>query len=220
MKFNFSLDVAIIISLIAIFLFASGQADLGGFLRAFHIDPIVLNFSIQDKVYWGYLKGLNPIAYTLLIIIIYFSIRYIDTTLQIRDRIDALIITFLRKKFNFKLKHQPPIFNQNSKIEVENNFFSSIIFAILIYGLFTISLSILVDVEKRGRNRGDAILANPSKLPLVKITGTETNLKQYRILCGSALCAVIDEKKNVSLVEPKNVVYLSSNFAEKPEKQS
>jgi hypothetical protein len=34
------------------------------------------------------------------------------------------------------------------------------------------------------------------------------------------LCAVIDEKKNVSLVEPKNVVYLSSNFAEKLAKKS
>jgi hypothetical protein len=39
------------------------------------------------------------------------------------------------------------------------------------------------------------ILANINELPLVKITGSETDLKQYRILCGSALCAVIDEKK-------------------------
>ncbi|WP_335952094.1 hypothetical protein [Acinetobacter beijerinckii] len=59
------------------------------------------------------------------------------------------------------------------------------------------------------------ILANINELPLVKITGSETDLKQYRILCGSALCAVIDEKKNVSMVEPKNVVYLSSNFDKK-----
>jgi hypothetical protein len=39
------------------------------------------------------------------------------------------------------------------------------------------------------------ILANINELPLVKITGSENDLKQYRILCGSALCAVIDEKK-------------------------
>ena len=59
------------------------------------------------------------------------------------------------------------------------------------------------------------ILANINELPLVKITGSETDLKQYRILCGSALFALIDEKKNVSMVEPKNVVYLSSNFDKK-----
>jgi hypothetical protein len=54
MKFNFSLDTAIIISLIAIFLFVSGQSYLGGLLRPFYIDPVVLNFSVQDKIYWGF----------------------------------------------------------------------------------------------------------------------------------------------------------------------
>lgn len=100
MKFNFSLDTAIIISLIAIFLFVSGQAYLGGLLHTFYVDPIVLGFSVQDKIYWGYIKGLNPIAYSLLIIFYYFFIRYIDTSLEIRSRMSEKIANFVRKKID------------------------------------------------------------------------------------------------------------------------
>ncbi|MCU4389391.1 hypothetical protein KTH73_01485 [Acinetobacter courvalinii] len=220
MKFNFSLDTAIIISLIAIFLFVSGQAYLGGLLHTFYVDPIVLGFSVQDKIYWGYIKGLNPIAYSLLIIFCYFFIRYIDTSLEIRSRMSEKIANFVRKKIDFRLEHKPYIHNQISKTETENGLFSSIMLMAIIYGLFLSSLHGLSHLEKKGSSSGKLILNNIKELPLVRITGAETSVNQYRILCGSILCAVIDEEKNVSLVEPKNVIYLSSNFAEKPEKKS
>lgn len=79
MKFNASIDVAIIISLITVFLFANGQAYLGGLLSPFGIDPIVLNFSVQDKIYIGYLKGLHYLLYAILaLLLIIFLKRLTD----------------------------------------------------------------------------------------------------------------------------------------------
>ena len=59
MKFNFSLDVAIALTLITVFLFTSGQIYLNGYLGYFLVDPIALNFSVQDKIYLGFF--LDPI---------------------------------------------------------------------------------------------------------------------------------------------------------------
>lgn len=49
MKFNMSFDVAIIISIVSIFLFANGQAYLSAYLYVFGIDITSLNLSIEDK---------------------------------------------------------------------------------------------------------------------------------------------------------------------------
>ena len=211
MKFNFSLDTAIIISLIAIFLFVSGQAYLGGYLRPFYVDPIVLNFSVQDKIYWGFLKALNPLIITFLIGITLYVLRYLYASLEL----DQKIVDFLRRKIKFGLKHQVKPHNSSRAEELEKNYTTFAIFVSLIIGFAVILFTSILDTQEKGKKNGTDILANIKKLPLIKITGNENNLKQYRILCGSNLCAVIDEKKNVSLVEPKNIIYLSSNFDKK-----
>lgn len=48
MKLNLSFDIAIITSLVAVFLFANGQAYLGSYLYIFGVDITILNLSIQD----------------------------------------------------------------------------------------------------------------------------------------------------------------------------
>ncbi|QER39244.1 hypothetical protein F2A31_05820 [Acinetobacter suaedae] len=216
MKFNFSLDTAIIISLIAIFLYVSGQAYLGGLLRPFFVDPVVLNFSIQDKIYWGFLKALSPLIAIFLTGIGLYVVRYIYVSLDL----DQTIVDFLRRKIKFRLKHQVKPHNSSQIDELGKNYTTFTIYVSLIVGCSVLIFTSILDTQDKGKKNGTDILANINELPLIKITGSETDLKQYRILCGSALCAVIDEKKNVSMVEPKNVVYLSSNFAEKPEKNS
>ncbi len=214
MKFNFSFDTAIIISLIAIFLFVSGQAYLGGYLRPFYVDPIVLNFSVQDKIYWGFLKALNPLITIFLIGIGLYVLKYIYVSLNL----DQQIVDFLRRKIKFRLKHQVRPHNSSKEEELEKNYATFTLYVTLIIALSIVLFTSILDTQEKGKNNGSTALSNIKELPLVKITGIENNLKQYRILCGSALCAVIDEKKNVSLVEPKNIMYLSSNFDKKVEK--
>lgn len=214
MKFNFSLDTAIIISLIAIFLFVSGQAYLGGFLRPFYVDPIVLNFSVQDKIYWGFLKALNPLITIFLISITLYVLKYIYVSLEL----DQKIVDFLRRKIKFRLKHQVKPHNSSQTDKLEKNYTTFTIYVSLIIGCSFMLFTSILDTQEKGKKNGSEVLSNIKELPLIKITGNENNLKQYRILCGSALCAVIDEKKNVSLVEPKNILYLSSNFDVKTEK--
>ncbi|KEC86248.1 MULTISPECIES: hypothetical protein [Acinetobacter] len=214
MKFNFSLDTAIIISLIAIFLFVSGQAYLGGFLRPFYVDPIVLNFSVQDKIYWGFLKALNPLITIFLIGITLYVLKYIYVSLEL----DQKIVDFLRRKIKFRLKHQVKPHNSSLTDELEKNYTTFTIYVSLIIGCSFMLFTSILETQEKGKKNGSEVLSNIKELPLIKITGNENNLKQYRILCGSALCAVIDEKKNVSLVEPKNILYLSSNFDVKTEK--
>lgn len=216
MKFNFSLDVAIIISLIATFLFVSGQAFLGGFLGAFYVDPIALNFSVQDKIYWGFLKALGPLITIFLFGITLYVLRYIYVSLEL----DQTIVDFLRRKIKFRLKHQVKPHNSSHEDELEKNYTTFTIYISLIIGCSVLLFTSILETQEKGKKNGLDTLSNIKQLPLVKINGTETRLNQYRILCGSALCAVIDEKKNVSMVEPKNVVYLSSNFDKKPEKKS
>ena len=208
MKFNFSLDTAIIISLIAIFLFVSGQAYLGGFLRPFYVDPIVLNFSVQDKIYWGFLKALNPLITIFLIGITLYVLKYIYVSLEL----DQKIVDFLRRKIKFRLKHQIKPHNSSQTDKLEKNYTTFTIYVSLIIGCSFMLFTSILETQEKGKKNGSEVLSNIKELPLIKITGNENNLKQYRILCGSALCAVIDEKKNVSLVEPKNILYLSSNF--------
>ena len=216
MKFNFSFDLAIITSLIAIFLFVSGQSYLGGLLRPFYVDPVVLNFSVQDKIYWGFLKALSPLIAIFLAGIGLYIVRYVYVSLEL----DQTIVDFLRRKIKFRFKHQVKPHNLSQLDELEKNYTTFTIYISLIIGCSVLIFTSIVDIQEKGKKNGEEILANIKELPLVKITGTETSVNQYRILCGSTLCAVIDEQKNVSLVEPKNVVYLSSNFAEKPEKKS
>lgn len=211
MKFNLSFDLAIITSLIAIFLFVSGQSYLGGLLQPFYIDPIVLNFSVQDKIYWGFLKALGPLITFFLMGIFLYVVRYIYVSLDL----DQTIVDFLRRKIKFRFKHEVKPHNSSQIDELEKNYATFTIYVGLIVGFSIAMFTSILDTQDKGKSKGADILKNINELPLVKITGTETDLKQYRILCGSALCAVIDAQKNVSMVEPKNVVYLSSNFDKK-----
>lgn len=137
--------------------------------------------------------------------------RYLYASLEL----DQKIVDFLRRKIKFRLKHQVKPHNSSQTDELEKTYTTFTIFVSLIIVLSIALFTSILDTQEKGKKNGMDILANIKKLPLVKITGNENNLKQYRILCGSSLCAVIDEKKNVSLVEPQNIIYLSSNFYNK-----
>ncbi|MFL9532590.1 hypothetical protein ACKEPO_12930 [Acinetobacter baumannii] len=203
MKFNFSIDIAVIVSLTAIFLFVLGQSYLGGFLSPFYIEPVVLNFSIQDKIYWGFVKGKTFLGFLFLIfgsfyIITYafvYLVIYQPYSLFLKNRPTKLIYFFKNILNIYKLKN----------INYLTFLYGTIIFPLFVFASINLSAN-------QGEIDGRDLYNNIKKRPLVKITDSKSNIPQYRILCGSTLCAVIDEKKNISLVEPKSIIYPNQKF--------
>jgi hypothetical protein len=208
MKTNLSVDIAVIISLFTAFFYACGQNYLAAYMAVFYIDPVVLNFPTAEKINWGFLNCGNWLTFILLTILILSFILYILALLNIRYP------NSLKNIFKSKKQSLPQIHNQNLTDEQQANrirlFFWS--FFLCLLGLSAILTFVAIDIRTTESAR--KALSNPTQLPHIKVKGeTATNL--FIIKCGSSLCAVIDEKKNVSLVEPKNVVLLSNNFKDK-----
>lgn len=202
MKFNFSLDTAIIIAALTAFLYTCGQVYLASYLFHFLVDPIALNIPPQDKIYWGFLNAWQYLAWFLLIVFLFFLIKYLE--------IVSFLGNFIQNKINKLRKHTPPIYNLNAKAEVEkiqSEKFLNIIFIIILsfYSMFAFAK---IDIDTREKTK--KIIENVYYLPRINIG--DNRKPQFLITCGASLCAIIDEEKNVSLVEPKTVVILGSNF--------
>ncbi|MDH2497078.1 hypothetical protein QDR74_00365 [Acinetobacter baumannii] len=203
MKFNFSIDIAVIVSLTAIFLFVLGQSYLGGFLSPFYIEPVVLNFSIQDKIYWGFVKGKTFLGFLFLLFgsfyiltyTFFYVVLYQPYSLFFKDMPRKITRFFNNILELFKLK----------RVNYLTFLYGTIIFPLFVFASINLS-------AKQGEIDGHDLYNNIQKRPLVKITDSKSNIPQYRILCGSTLCAVIDEKKNISLVEPKSIIYPNQKF--------
>jgi len=213
MKFNFSLDTAIIVTLLTVLLFGVGQAYLGGLLGSFYINPIILNFSVQDKIYIGFLKGFNLFIWTTLVFIILFSLRHIWCSSGIAANLDKKIVQYLQRKLNIRHIDTLHPHNRSQLEEFERSFSSTTLTLFLSIALFIGYLFALSSFETKGKEKGEKFLENVEVLPKVNVNKSSQIF--YLIQCGTSLCALIDEKKNVSLVEPKNVIFLGSNFKEK-----
>lgn len=88
MKINFSLDTAIIITLTSALLYMAGQIYLNSYLRPFGAEALVLNFSIQDKLYYGYLKTVNHwILFLFALIVIFIGLPVFIKELGIDNKI-------------------------------------------------------------------------------------------------------------------------------------
>ncbi|ESK54884.1 hypothetical protein [Acinetobacter tjernbergiae] len=208
MKFNFSLDTAIIVSLFTVFFYACGKNYLAAYMAVFLIDPVVLNFSAADKINWGFLNCAEPIGLLLIFLLIIFYIQYLFSYFDIK-------IPFKLSLLKKKAEHIPPIHNSSIKQElIESRVHTS-------FCMMTVTLIIIVSflsfaaIDIRASKAANLVLENPTSLPKVTLKSDKTLQDLHVIRCGINLCAVIDVKKNVSLVEPKNVVYLSSNFDKK-----
>jgi len=82
-KFNFLLDPAAVLSILAIILFATGQAYITGYLDYFSINPFSLGFSIQDKIYLSCINSFSPsLIYFLIACIYFYLIRTINNELN------------------------------------------------------------------------------------------------------------------------------------------
>jgi len=204
MKPSISIDVALLISLITAFFYGCGQSYLAAYMAVFFIDPVVLNFPTPEKINWGFLNCANWLTIILLAILILSFIVYILAILKISYPFQ------LFTRFKSKKKPITQIHNQSLIEEQQINrirlFFWP--FFICLLSLSSFITFALIDIKTtKSANR---VLNHPYQLPKIKVVNVSERL--FLIKCGASLCAVIDENKNVSLVEPKNITLYGSNF--------
>lgn len=211
MKFNFSLDAAIVLTLTTVFFYTSGQIYLNGSLSPFFVDSIVLNFSVQDKIYIGFLKGGNEYLYILSACLIMYVIRYVFIYFKIGKSIDKKILSYIPASERPN-KHVLRIHNSEYYESLDQNYSTvalTTLFCIIIsFGV----LESFIHIEGKGKKLASDAMSQITKLPVVTSNGQDKEAIKHLLKCGSSLCAVIDEKKNVSLVEPKTIKILSTNF--------
>ena len=211
MKINFSLDTAIIITLVSVLLFMVGQVFLNATLTPFGGEAIVLNFSIQDKLYFGFLKTFNHWLWFLLFIVIIFVVfPTLINELNINQKINSFF-----KKLNKKLKgnkYTPPIHNSSSAQLNEQAINSRLIILYTIILFLICSVYYLKDLETNTKANSKEIIKNfPANL--LKVEVKELDLEYpHKLLCGQSLCAIVskNEKGNIILnyVEPKNITVI------------
>jgi hypothetical protein len=204
MKANISVDIAILISLLTTFFYACGQNYLAAYMAVFYIDPVVLNFPAAEKINWGFLNCANGLTYILIGGLLLSFIFYIFAQFNIRYPSN------LKNPFKSNKRQRPQIHNQSLTDEQRMNrirlFFWPIFICVLALSAFLTFAAIDINTTKSARKA----LENPTLLPAVKANDQGF----FLIKCGASLCALIDEKKNVALVEPKNIVLLGGNFTD------
>lgn len=210
MKFNFSLDAAIVLTLTTVFFYTSGQIYLNGYLSPFLVDSIVLNFSVQDKIYVGFLRGVNEYLYILTACLIMFFLRYVFIYFEIGKWIDKKVTSYIPKNERTK-KNVLRIHNSEYFDGLDKSYSTVLLTVFFTLILFWGVLQSFIHIENKGKNISAQVMKTVTVLPMIKAN----TQKLFLIKCGSSLCAVIDENKNVSLVEPKNIIVLGSNFEKK-----
>lgn len=207
MKLNLSADLALIISIITVFLFANGNAFLGGYLSVFNLDPVVLNYSVQDKIYLGYIRGFNYLMYALLITFILMVIRYILISLGVSKKLN----TYLEKKLNTTpKKFTPQIHNSSYHEELESSYSRNSTLGVLVMVILIATLFALAHTESDAKNAAFEALKNKT-FDSISIKSSKEKDTHFEILCGSSVCAIIDKANNVSLEDSKNILFKPRN---------
>lgn len=200
MKLNLPLDTALLVASITAFLYTCGQVHIASYLAVFLIDPVVLNIPPQDKIYWGFLTGWENLAWLILILAIYYLVKYINP-------ID--FFSNLLKSKQIKRKHIHPIHNQYSKEQEEEEKFNNpmakilLLIFLLSYCLFSIAA-----IDRKAHKHALNNLENLQYLSKVNLKSDKSKINKYYIFCGSSLCAISDTERRVTLEEPKNIIFL------------
>lgn len=213
MKINFSLDSAIIITLVSVLLYMAGQVFLNAVLTPFGGEVMVLNFSIQDKLYFGFIKTFNHWLWFLLFIVVIFVVFPIYfNQLGINHRINKFFRN-LSKKINGN-KYTPPIHNSTSS-ELNEEIINSRLIILYTIILFLIgSVFYLSNLEKTTKSNSLEVIKNfPDKLLKVEVKDPLLS-NSYKLLCGQSLCAIVSKnnKGDITLnyVDPKNITIIKN----------
>lgn len=204
MKLNLSIDLAVVITIFTVFLFANGNAYLGGYLHTFNVTPFTLNYSIQDKIYIGYLKGFNYLIYLIFILCAYIVVRYTLLSLDI----PRLFNNYLDKKLNkSRAKHKLSLHNSTFYEELDSDYKRNTFLALIVLILLVSTLFLLAHTEKSAKATALQEL-HTFDFKQINLKSTDNKSDLFLIECGSNLCAVIDRDRKVTLQDPKNIVFL------------
>lgn len=202
MKLNLSADLALIISIITVFLFANGNAYLGGYLSAFNVDPIVLNFSIQDKIYIGYLNGFHYLMYLVYGLTLYIVVKHIWISFRVNSYAPKLLANAFPD--TGKKKNAVRIHNSTYNEEIESSYFNNTIFLVGIVILLVVTLLSLSKTETTAQEEAFTKLEK-FDFRKVALKTSQDKIEYFHIKCGSTLCALITKDKKIVLEEPKNI---------------
>lgn len=204
MKLNLSADLAVVISLITVFLFANGNAYIGGYLNAFNVDPIILNYSVQDKIYIGYLRGFNYLIYAILALFICMATWHVLLSFDVPRRLDK----YLDVKLNTTpRKHSPSVHNSTFHEELQSSYSRNSTLGVVVIVTLVSTLWLLSHTEKSAKAEAFKHMKQES-FDKVSIKLAEKKDTHFAVLCGSTICAIMDkENKKVTFEEVKNLVF-------------
>lgn len=201
MKFNASIDIAITISLVGFFLFANGQAYLGGYLGTFGVDPVLLNFSIQDKLYIGYLMGFTYLNYAVYVLAVCIILNYAVRIFDVPRKLNR----FFGKKIQ-KISNSVQIHNSSFYDDLEKNYGKHSFITIMLLILLISTLLLLANTETTAKDNADINIKN-FDFRQVHLKNDPMNQNFFIVKCGSNYCALINKQKQITLEEPKNLIF-------------
>lgn len=205
MKLNLSFDIGIILSFLGIFFYGCGQSYLAAYMAVFYIDPITLNFPTIDKILWGFLNCANILSILTIVCLGLFFLTLIFHHFHIP-------LHLFKNTKSSDLVTLKPYGKSNS--ELERSIRLNKILNIILFLLFTIlAFFTFASIDIETTDKAKRALLNYKGLPILTVKDNKNYEGNVHLIkCGLSLCAVIDDKKNVSFVEPKNITMMGSNF--------
>lgn len=210
MKFNFSLDAALIITALTALLYLVAQVFLAGYISIFGADITVLNLTVQDKLYYGFLKSLvHTLYFTLALFVLFIAVPSIFNNfggnIWLHKKLQNLRIAIHKDT-----KHRPVIHNSSFELKNERQFNRKLFASYFILVLLLGSVKYLSYIETEAKQRAQNDLMNYSeKLRKVQLKSQE-NQEAYKILCGQNLCAVLmvnGKQKSLHYIDPKDIAF-------------
>ncbi|MBF7686739.1 hypothetical protein [Acinetobacter rathckeae] len=202
MKFNTSFDVAIVISIVTVFLFANGQAYLSAYLNVFGIDVTSLNLSVQDKVYYGYLNGLHYLLYSLYVLVAYIMLIYCIKCTQCFTNLNQY---FLKKAGKYK-KTTLRIHNSKFYDRLDKDYNNNSALIILIIVMLFATFYSLLNTENKAKEMAQKDL-DSTDFRTVELKKESKSSNIFLIKCGTNVCALMDKNKKTYLEDTKNIVF-------------
>lgn len=209
MKLDFSLDAAIIVTIISVLLFMIGQAYLSSFLGMFGADLAVLNLSVQDKLYWGFSKSIQDIINLLAGFIIFFIvIPYVFRQLGGSHWL-LKIIRKIRCEIKTNRAYTPQIHNSSIEKKIERNLDYRLFIWYACFIAIVGTVYYIVHIQNYAKEAANKALLNSHNFKQVEIK-QKPNQEAYKILCGQNLCAVLmvnGKQKSLHYIDPKDIAF-------------
>lgn len=212
MKINLSIDAALIITITTTFLYMVGQVYLSTYLNFVGADITVMNFSIQDKVYYGYIRAIQDTGYIILFFLLFLGAPFL---LKKTGTTSILINILIKIKNKIRpQRHIPPIHRTTKQTLNQQNFLNQLRLIYITLMMFFGSLTYLVYITQTTELEvANDIKQYDQTLQKVQVRNN-SDKETYLILCGASLCTILftdEQPYHVRFIDPKNVFFIVKN---------